>query len=80
VPRRARALADIQSVVDVPAYTDATTVHHARLIAHAQNRNPAGAHGLVIAAHAAETGRTVLTRVLKAGFAGPPGILAIDTP
>jgi hypothetical protein len=31
-------------------------------------------------AHAAETGRTVLTRDLKAGFAELPGVLAIDTP
>jgi tRNA(fMet)-specific endonuclease VapC len=35
---------------------------------------------MIIAAHADETGRTVLTRDVKAGFAGLPGILAIDTP
>jgi hypothetical protein len=33
----------------------------------------------MVAAHAAETGRTVLTRDLKAGFAGLPGVLALDT-
>jgi predicted nucleic acid-binding protein len=78
---RARALAAIESVVDVLAYTDATAAHHARLIAHVRRTGtPRGAHDLIIAAHAAETGRTVLTRDLKAGFAGLPGVLAIDEP
>ena len=78
---RARALAAIESVVDVLAYTDTTAVHHARLIAYVRRSGtPRGAHDLMIAAHAAETGRTVLTRDLKAGFAGLPGVLAINTP
>lgn len=78
---RARALAAIGSAVDVLPYTDTTAVHHARLIAHVRRTGaPRGAHDLIIAAHAAETGRTVLTRDLKAGFAGLPGVLAIDTP
>ena len=78
---RARALAAIESVVDVLAYTDATAIQHARLIAHVRRAGtPRGAHDLIIAAHAAETGRTVLTHDLKAGFAGLPGVLAIDTP
>lgn len=78
---RARALAAIQSVVDVLPYTDATAVQHARLIAHVRRTGtPRGAHDLIIASHAAETGRTVLTRDLKAGFAGLPGVLAIDAP
>jgi len=78
---RARALAAIESVVDVLAYTDITAVHHARLIAHVRRTGtPRGAHDLIIAAHAAETGRTVLTRDLKAGFAGLPSVLAIDNP
>lgn len=78
---RARALTAIESVVDVLAYTDTTAAHHARLIAHVRRTGaPRGAHDLIIAAHAAETGRTVLTRDVKAGFAGLPGVLAIDTP
>ncbi|ABW09908.1 PilT protein domain protein [Parafrankia sp. EAN1pec] len=78
---RARALAAIESVVDVLAYTHATAVHHARLIAHVRRTGARrGAHDLIIAAHAAETGRTVVTRDLKAGFAELPGILAVDTP
>jgi predicted nucleic acid-binding protein len=78
---RARALAAIMSVVDVLAYTDTTAAHHARLIAYVRKSGtPRGAHDLIIAAHAAETGRTVLTRDVKARFAGLPGVLAIDTP
>jgi tRNA(fMet)-specific endonuclease VapC len=78
---RARALAAVVSVVDVLPYTDATAAHHARLIAHVRRAGaPRGAHDLIIAAHAAETGRTVLTRDIKAGFDGLPGVLAIDTP
>jgi len=78
---RARALAAIMGVVDVLDYTDTTAAHHVRLIAHVRRTGaPRGAHDLIIAAHAAETGRTVLTGDLKARFAGLPGILAIDTP
>lgn len=78
---RARALTAIQSVVDVLAYTDATAAHHARLMAHVRRAGtPRGAHDLIIAAHAAETGRTVVTRDIKASFAGLPGVLAIETP
>jgi predicted nucleic acid-binding protein len=78
---RARALTAIMSVVDVLAYTDATAAHHARLIAHIRRTGPPrGAHDLIIAAHAAETGRTLLIRDVKARFAGLPGVLAVDTP
>jgi tRNA(fMet)-specific endonuclease VapC len=78
---RARALAAIESVVDVLEYTDTTTAHHARLIAHVRRtRTPRGANDLIIAAHAVETGRTVVTRDVKARFTGLPGVLAIDAP
>lgn len=78
---RARALSAIMGVVDVLDYTDTTAAHHARLIAHVRRTGtPRGAHDLMIAAHAAQTGHTVLTRDLKARFAGLPGVLAIDTP
>ena len=77
---RARALAAITSVVDILDYTDTTAAHHARLIAHIRRTGTArGTHDLIIAAHATETGRTILTRDHKARFPGLPGILAIDT-
>lgn len=78
---RARALTAIMSVVDVLDYTGTTAAHHAQLIAHVRRTGaPRGAHDLIIAAHAAETGRTVVTRDLKARFSGLPGVLAIDAP
>jgi tRNA(fMet)-specific endonuclease VapC len=78
---RARALSAIESVVDVLVYTDTTAAHHARLIAHVRRTGtPRGARDLIIAAHAAETGRAVVTRDVKAGFAGLPGVLTVDAP
>lgn len=74
---RARALAAIVSAVDVLHYTDATAAHHARLIAHARRAGtPRGAHDLIIAAHAAETGRIVLSRDAKVRFGDLPNVLA----
>jgi predicted nucleic acid-binding protein len=72
---RSRALAAIESIVDVLDYTATTAVHHARLIAHVRRTGtPRGAHDLIIAAHAAETGRSVLTRDVRARFGGLPGV------
>jgi tRNA(fMet)-specific endonuclease VapC len=74
---RARALAAIVSAVDVLDYTDATAAHHARLIAHVRHTGtPRGAHDLIVAAHAAETGRIVLSRDAKARFGDLPNVLA----
>lgn len=74
---RARALAAITSVIDVLDYTETTAVQHARLIAHVRRTGtPRGAHDLVIAAHAAQTNRTILSYDAKARFADLPGVLA----
>jgi tRNA(fMet)-specific endonuclease VapC len=76
---RARALAAITSTVDVLDYTQATAAHHGRLLAHVRRSgSPRGAHDLIIAAHAAETGRTILSRDAKARFGELPGVTAID--
>ena len=76
---RARALATITSVVAVLDYTEVTVAHHARLLAHVcTSGTPRGAHDLIIAAHAAQTGRLVLSRDVKARFGGLPGITAIE--
>lgn len=73
---RARALTAITSVVDVLDYTEATAAHHARLIAHVRRAGtPRGAHDLIIAAHAAETGRAVLSRDAKARFGSLPTVI-----
>lgn len=74
---RARALAAIVGAVEVLDYTQTTAAVHARLIAHARRSGaPRGAHDLIIAAHAAQTGRILLSRDAAARFAGPPGVTA----
>lgn len=76
---RARALATITSVIDVLDYTQTTAAHHAGLLAHVRRSGrPRGAHDLIIAAHAVETGRLVLSRDAKARFGDLPGVTAID--
>jgi tRNA(fMet)-specific endonuclease VapC len=76
---RARALATITSVIDVLDYTQITAAHHARLLAHVRKSGtPRGAHDLIIAAHAAESGRLVVTRDAKSRFGNLPGITAIE--
>jgi predicted nucleic acid-binding protein len=76
---RARALVAITSAVEVLEYTEATAACHARLIAHARRTGtPRGAHDLIIAAHAAQTDRTVLSFDAKARFGDLPGVQATD--
>jgi tRNA(fMet)-specific endonuclease VapC len=76
---RARALASITSAVDVLDYTQATAAHHGRLLAHVRRSGtPRGAHDLIIAAHAAETGRTIVSRDAKARFGSLPGVDATE--
>lgn len=77
--QRSRALATIMSVIDVMDYTPATAAHHGRLLAYVRKSGaPRGAHDLIIAAHAAETGRTVVSRDAKARFSDLPGVAAIS--
>jgi len=75
---RARALAAITTVVEVLDYTPVTGAHHARLLAHVRRSGlPRGAHDLIIAAHAAETGRTIVGFDAKARFDSLPGLAAL---
>jgi tRNA(fMet)-specific endonuclease VapC len=77
---RARALVAIISAVDVLDYTQATAAHHGRLLAHLRRSGtPRSAHDLIIAAHAAETGRMILSRDATARFGELPGVSVIDT-
>lgn len=74
---RARALAAIVDAIDVLDYSEATAKHHARLIAEARRSGrPRGAHDLILAAHASETRRTLLTRDAQARFGGLSGVVA----
>lgn len=72
---RARVLEAILGSVATLDYTPATAAHHARLLAHTRRAGrPRGAHDLIIAAHAAETGRVLLTRDAAARFGDLPGV------
>lgn len=74
---RSRALAAIVGTIEVLDYTEATATHHARLIAHARRSGrPRGAHDLIIAAHAAQTERILLSRDAFARFGQLPGVTA----
>jgi tRNA(fMet)-specific endonuclease VapC len=74
---RARALVAITSAVEVLDYTEITGACHARLIAHARRAGtPRRTHDLMIAAHAVQTDRTILTFGAKARFADLPGVSA----
>ncbi|MGJ9421661.1 type II toxin-antitoxin system VapC family toxin [Aeromicrobium sp. CF3.5] len=74
---RTRALAAIVSVVEVLEYTEATAVHHARLIAYARRSGRArGAHDLIVAAHAVQSERLLLSGDAVARFADLPGVSA----
>ncbi len=76
---RTRALVATMSAVDVLDYTQATAAHHGRLLAHVRRSGARrGAHDLIIAAHAAESGRTILSRDAKARFGDLPGVSVID--
>lgn len=75
---RARALAAIRSAIAVLDYTDGTAAHHARLLAQVRRSGrPRGAHDLIIAAHAMETGRTVFSLDAAARFGDLDGVVAI---
>nr|WP_218909223.1 PIN domain-containing protein [Nocardiopsis sinuspersici] len=76
---RSRVLTEILTHTEVLDYTEATAVHHSTLLAHTISAGlERGALDLIIAAHAAQTGRTVVSRDAKARFDGLPGVLAVE--
>ncbi|MDR0593754.1 MAG: PIN domain-containing protein [Bifidobacteriaceae bacterium] len=78
---RERSLKAITNWVEVLVYTETTAARHAKLIAHVRSSGQArGAHDLIIAAHAAETGRVLLSRDAAARFASLPGVTAAQPP
>ena len=75
---RSRWLDVVLAEVEILEYTRNTADHHARLLAHVRRTGtPRGAHDLIIAAHAVETGRTVISRDAKARFGNLPGVLSV---
>ena len=75
---RSRWLDVLLAEVEVLDYTRRTADHHARLIAHTRRTgSPRGAHDLIIAGHALESGRTVVSLDAKARFADLPGVSSL---
>lgn len=75
---RLEVLTDIRSFVELADYTEATAIEHAKLLAHVRRSGrPRGAHDLIIAAHAAETGRTIVSHDAAARFGELPEVDAI---
>jgi tRNA(fMet)-specific endonuclease VapC len=73
------SLGDDRIRIDVVDYTESTAAHHARLIAHVRTiGKPRGAHDLIVAAHAVETDRVVLSRDAAARFGDLPGVVAVQ--
>lgn len=78
---RARTLDAILSAVTVLDYTEHTAAEHGRLLAHVRRTGVRrGAHDLIIAAHAAQTGRALMSLDAKAKFAGLPGVTSLSAP
>jgi tRNA(fMet)-specific endonuclease VapC len=75
---RSRWLDVVLAEVEVLDYTRRTADHHARLLAHVRRSGrPRGAHDLIIAAHALETSRVVVSRDAKARFDDLPGVSSL---
>lgn len=75
---RTRALVAITSAIDVLDYAETTAAHHARLIAYVRRSGtPRSAHDLIIAAHAAQTDRVIVSRDAAARFGDLPGVVAV---
>ncbi|MEU4433969.1 type II toxin-antitoxin system VapC family toxin [Nocardia rhamnosiphila] len=76
--RRSRRLALLLADLDILEYSDATATRHAQLLAQVRRSGrPRDAHDLIIAAHAAETGRAVVSLDTKAKFGDLDGVTAI---
>jgi len=79
---RDKRTAFVRSVLDtipIEVYDLSVARAHADLLAHVRRAGrPRGAHDLIIAAHALQTERTVLTFGAKARFGDLPGVSAID--
>ncbi|MDR0481785.1 MAG: type II toxin-antitoxin system VapC family toxin [Cellulomonadaceae bacterium] len=72
---RRQVLDAVMRRVHVLSYTRDTAIEHAALLDHCRaSGTPRGAHDLVIAAHACETGRAIVTSDAKARFDDLPGV------
>lgn len=81
VRRRAREqfVRDVEDAIEVLPYTRSTAAEHAVLLDHVRRAGrPRNAHDLVIAAHARESGRRIISRDMRARFGDLPGVGVVD--
>lgn len=78
-PARELFVEGVLAAVDVLPYTRATAAEHAVLLDHVRRSGTTrGVHDLIIAAHARQEGRKVVSRDVRARFGGLPGITTAD--
>ena len=72
---REKFVEDVEATIEVLPYTKPTSAEHAALLDHVRRTGtPRGAHDLIIAAHARQTGRRVASLDVKARFGELPGV------
>lgn len=72
---RDQFIQDVEETIAVLPYTRSTAAEHAALLDHVRRSGkPRGAHDLIIAAHARQTGRQVVSLDIKARFGDLPGV------
>lgn len=73
--RRAEFIDDVKATIDILDYTANTAAQHAVLLDYVRRTGTQrGAHDLIIAAHARQTGRHIVSRDGKAKFGELPGV------
>lgn len=66
---------DVEETIEVLPYTRSTAAEHASLLDHVRRTGRSrGAHDLIIAAHATQTGRLIVSLDTKARFGELPGV------
>ncbi|MBK6885840.1 MAG: type II toxin-antitoxin system VapC family toxin [Tetrasphaera sp.] len=74
-PAREQFVEDVEETIEVLPYTRSTATAHGALLDHVRRSGkPRGAHDLIIAAHARQTGRQVVSLDVKARFSDLPGV------
>lgn len=72
---REKFVEDVEETIEVLRYTKSTAAEHAALLDHVRRTGrPRSAHDLIIAAHARQTGRRIVTLDVKARFNDLPGV------
>lgn len=72
---REQFVEDVEETIEILPYTRSTAAEHAVLLDHVRREGrPRGAHDLIIAAHARQTGRAVVSLDAKARFDDLPGV------